>query len=241
MYFLKGEGEYIIPYLLFKPNRQGKNFMIYLHPSGKSAEAFVGGEIERFVNQGITVLAPDLIGTGETGPGALKGDAYFDGASHNLWYASILIGRSITGIRSGDLLKLVNLIRKDHKEAEITGFARKEMAPVLLHAAVFTDDINSMILVEPYSSYASIVMNRFYNPQFITGTVPGVLKAYDLPDLAAAFAPRRLFISGTVDGNGIALNDSDDLDIIRDAYKTRNAEELLMIVRKGEVPETWFQ
>ncbi len=150
------------------------------------------------------MLAPDLIGTGEMGPGAFKGDAYFDGASHNIWYASMLAGRSITGIQSGDVVRLVNLLKRDYSGAEIIGFARKEMAPVLLHAAAFSNDIRSMILVEPYSSFRSIVMNRFYNPQFILSTVPGALRAYDLPDLAASFAPRRLFISGTIDGNGNA-------------------------------------
>jgi len=239
-YFIKGEGDYIIPYLLFKPVKPGKNVMIYLHPSGKSAEASPGGEIERFVNQGITVFAPDMIGTGEMGPGALKGDAYFDGASHNLWYASMLIGRSITGTQAGDVLRLVNLIKRDLSGAEITGFARKEMAPVLMHAGVFSNDIRNVILVEPYSSYKSIVMNRFYDPQFILSSVPAALNAYDLPDLAAAFAPRRLFISGTVDGNGDAADNSDDLEIIRSAYKNRNAEDRLKIVTEGSVPEGWL-
>ena len=66
------------------------------------------------------------------------------------------------------------------------------------------------------------------------------LKAYDLPDLAAAFAPRRLFISGTVDGNGDAADNSDDLEIIRSAYKNRNAEDRLKIVTEGSVPEGWL-
>jgi len=238
-YFIKGEGNYIIPYLLFKPAKPGKSVMIYLHPSGKSAEASAGGEIERFISQGITVLAPDLIGSGEMGPGAFKGDAYFDGASHNLWYASILVGRSITGIQASDVLRLVNLIKRDLSGSEITGYARKEMAPVLLHAGVFSSDIGSMILVEPYSSYKSIVMNRFYDPQFILSCVPGALKEYDLPDLAAAFAPRKLFISGTIDGNKVRLDKSEDLEIIRAGYKNRNAENMLEIVTDGSIPEDW--
>ena len=94
----------MIPYLLFIPDKPNSKAMIYLHPSGKSAEASVGGEIEWFVNNGFTVLAPDLIGIGEMGPGAFNGDAYIDGNSHNIWYASMLIGRSIVGIRAGDVV-----------------------------------------------------------------------------------------------------------------------------------------
>ena len=69
-YFVKGEGDYIIPYLLMLPAKPTDKALIYLHPSGKSAEASVGGEMEWFVRNGFTVLAPDLIGIGEMGPGS---------------------------------------------------------------------------------------------------------------------------------------------------------------------------
>lgn len=232
-YFVKGEGNYVIPYLLFKPENPVGRAMIYLHPAGKAAEASTGGEIERFVGQGITVLAPDLIGTGEMGPGAFRGDAYFDGASHNLWYASMLTGRSIIGIRAGDVVRLVMLLKQNNKETEIIGFARKEMAPVLLHAAAFTPEIGSIILFDPYSSYMSIVLRRFYNPLFIPGTVPGALRKYDLPDLAAAIAPRKLFMAGVTDGSGSIADTSSinkDLAIIKSSYQYLKAEGQLIIL-----------
>jgi hypothetical protein len=207
--------------------------IIYLHPSGKDAEASAGGEIERFVHQGITILAPDLPGIGELGPGALRGDAYFGGALHNLWYASMLIGRSIAGIRAGDVIRLVRVLQKSNNEADITGFARKEMASVLLHSAAFEPNIKKIILIEPYSSYRSLVMNRFYNPHFILSAVPGALKEYDLPDLAGSLAPRRLFISGPTDGNGSTtdtLSINKDISVIKAAYHHRNADGNLMIL-----------
>jgi len=77
-YFIKGEGNYVIPYLLFKPSTWNNKVMLYLNPSGKSAEAGPGGEIERFVMQGFSVLAPDMLGYGETGPGIFTGDSYFN-------------------------------------------------------------------------------------------------------------------------------------------------------------------
>jgi hypothetical protein len=232
-YFIKGEGNYVIPYLLFKPAKPDNRIMIYLHPLGKAAEASSGGEIEIFVSKGITVLAPDLIGTGETGSGALQGDAYFEGVSHNLWYASMLIGRSIAGIQAGDVVRLVRMLKKNNNEAEITGFARREMTPVLLHSAAFEPNIENIILSEPYSSFRTIVMNRFYEPHFILSAVPGALKEYDLPDLAGSLAPRRLFISGTTDGNG-SLTDSTgiyaDLSVIKNAFHIRKADNELMIL-----------
>src|SRR5690606_13607150 len=63
--YIKGEGDYIVPYLLFKPEKSNQKALIYLHPSDKAADATVGGEIEWFVKNGFTVLAPDLLGVGE--------------------------------------------------------------------------------------------------------------------------------------------------------------------------------
>lgn len=126
------------------------------------------------------------------GPGVFKGDAYIDGVSHNLWYCSMHIGRSIVGIRAGDVVRLARLLKKGTAISEVYGIARKEMAPVLLHASAFDHDISRIALIEPYSSYRSIVMNRFYISAFIPSTVPGAIQAYDLPDLAANLAPRML-------------------------------------------------
>lgn len=232
-YFLKGEGDYVIPYLLFRPVNPGNKYMLYLHPLGKSAEASAGGEIERFVRQGITVLAPDLPGIGELGSGLLRGDAWFGGVSHNLWYASMLIGRSITGIQAGDVSRLVKVIRQSSPEAEIIGFARKELSPVLLHSAAGTEDLATIILVEPYISWLSIALTQYYTPGFIMSGVPGALQKYDLPDLASALAPRELFIVAPTGGNSDSndtLNINNGLNLIIAAYKRANAGSSLKII-----------
>jgi hypothetical protein len=230
-YFVKGEGDYIIPYLVFRPEKKGNKTMIYLHPSGKSAEASAGKEIEEFVNRGITVLAPDLVGIGETGPGDLRGDAFFSGASHNLWYASMITGRSVTGIQAGDLNKLVRLIKAGDPDTEIIGFARKQMASVLLHSAVISGGFKSLVLVESCLSFRSIVQTRFYNPHFILSSIPGVLKEYDLPDLASAFAPGKLIIANPVDANGVKLDSAGimDLDTIKLSYSAVNSDKQLIM------------
>jgi hypothetical protein len=234
-YFVKGEGDYIIPYLLMIPDKQNHKALIYLHPSGKSAEASVGGEMEWFVSNGFTVLAPDMIGVGETGPGDFQGDSYIEGVSFNVWFASMLIGRSIVGIRAGDVVRLTRLLKKTSGINEIYGLARREMAPVLLHAAAFDSAITNIALIEPYSSYRSIVMNRFYNPSFIPGTVPGALKAYDLPDLEASLAPRKLILAGITDGYGKNTdieNINKDLTVIKAAYQNKKAVGQLNIVHQ---------
>lgn len=228
-YFLKGEGDYVIPYLLMVPGGTSRKTILYLHPQGKDAEAAAGGELEWFVKQGFTVLAPDLPGTGELSSGEFRGDAFIGGVSHNLWYTSMLIGRSIVGIQAGDIARLVKMLQKDQSPGELYAIARKEMAPVLLHAAAFIPAIKRVALINPLSSYRSVVMNRFYYSPFITGAVPGMLQAYDLPDLAAALAPKKLLMAGVIDGKGETKDISEDLAFVEKAYHDRHAEDQLII------------
>lgn len=231
-YFVKGEGDYVIPYLLMIPAKPNHKALIYLHPSGKSAEASAGGEIEWFVNKGFTVLAPDMLGIGELGPCTFHGDSYIEDISYNIWFISMLIDRSITGIRTGDAVRLAGLLKKTNRINEVYGLARKEMAPVLLHAAAFDPAISQIALIEPYSSWSSVVENRFYKPEFVHSFVPGALKAYDLPDLAASLAPRKLMMAGVTDGFGKTTDSESinkDLSIIKTAYQNNKAEGQLKI------------
>ncbi len=227
-YFVKGEGDYVIPYLLLKPEKQVGKAIIYLHPSDKAKDVTEGGEAEWFVKNGFVVLTPDLLGIGETGPNKIV----FNHAFIQKWFASMLIGRSITGIRAGDVVRLTDLLKRNTGINEIYGLAKNEIGPVLLHAAAFCPSISRVALIEPYSSYMSIVTSRFYNYGFIYGAVPAALEEYDLPDLAAGIAPRKLLMTGITDGNGEKLENeagSHDLKVIRDGYKLKNAEGELKI------------
>ncbi len=231
-YFLQGEGDYVIPYLMAVPDQADSRMLLYLHQEGKAAEATPGGEIEWFVRKGFTVIAPDLVGTGETGPGVFRGDSYIDGISYNIWFGSVLIGRSIAGIRAGDISRLVRLTEKMTRKGPIYALARGNVSPELLHAAVFEPSIKRIALVEPNASYRSIVMNRFYDPVFIHSSVPAALTAYDLPDLASLLAPRKLMLLNVREAATETTNQSaidNDLEVIRRSYIYRNSPESLMI------------
>ena len=156
--------------------------------------------MEALVKKGFSVLSPDLAGTGEMGAGDFKGDAFIGGISHNIWYASILVGRSIVGLQSGDIARLVNVIKKNSPDEKIFAVAQGEMSPVLLHAAAFIPDIERIALMQPLISYRSLVENRFYDSRFIPAAVAGSLNQYDLPELAASLAPRKLLMVSPVNG-----------------------------------------
>lgn len=232
-YFIPGEGNYIIPFIFLHP-KDGNRWpaMIYLHPRGKAADAGVGREMEWLVKNGYAVLAPDLIGTGELGPGIFRGDAYnfkLGKASYNIWFASIQIGRSLAGLQAGDVVRLVNYLkqRNDIDSANISALSKREMCSTLLHAAAFCPDISRIALIEPYLSYRSIVTNQYYKPHFVPTTVAGALTAYDLPDLAACLAPRNLLLINITDQNGKSAGSSlieKELGVVRSAYSAKSSE-----------------
>jgi hypothetical protein len=240
-YFVKGEGDYPVPYLIFKPEILSHKFLFYLHPSGKSKEASAGGEIEWFVGKGFNVIAPDLPGMGETGPGVFRGDAFIDSTSHNIWYAAMLTGRSLTGIRTGNLVRLIRVVKKSDVNGEIFALAKKELCPVLLHAAAFEPVFSHIALVAPFSSFRSVVVNHFYNSRYALSCVPGALKSYDLPELTAGIAPVKLLMEGVTDGNGNIINVDNDreMEIIKSGYRSKNAGKQLTIY-SGDVTGKLF-
>jgi hypothetical protein len=237
-YLLKGEGSYNIPYIVLKPETPTQKAMLYLNPAGKAADVEPGGDMEWFVKNGVTVVAPDLVGLGEMGPGEFKGDSYVDSVSYNLWFAAVLTRRSIVGIQAGDVVRIANQLKKDGMK-EIYGLAKKQMAPVLLHAAAFDKDISKVALIQPYSSYRAIVMDTDYNADFLHSTVAGSIGVYDLPDLSASLAPQSLLIAGVTNANGNNSDDADivnDLSVIKAAYQ-HTAPNRLRIVKEGTIPQ----
>src|SRR5699024_2936870 len=54
-YFIKGEGNYSLPFLLFIPENKNDRGILYLHPQGKETEANPDGEIEKLAQEGFTV------------------------------------------------------------------------------------------------------------------------------------------------------------------------------------------
>lgn len=155
------------------------------------------------------------------------------GVSNNMWFTSVITGKSIAGIRAADIIRLRMLLTRKEGIGEVYGLAVKEMTPVMLHASAFDQEIAGTALVEPLSSYRSIALNPFYHTGFVHNIVAGALKGYDLPDLAGTIAPRKLLMIGTTDGTGEGTgleNTETDLEVIRNCYRLKNASGHLSII-----------
>ncbi len=209
-YAIKGEGNYIIPLLLFVPDDQQEKYpaLIYLHPKGKISEAKPGGEIESLVKKGYIVAAADVLGVGE-----IENTASRPAAED---YTAILIGRSTVGIQAGDIVRVVKYLQHHNKvdAQKIGAIGIREMCIPLMHAAAFEPSINSVIFADTPISYRSIAMNKYYKIGLIEREnggiihpyevdfywgVAGALTAYDLPDLIGSLAPRKVILAGLRD------------------------------------------
>ncbi len=235
-YFVKGEGDYVIPFLLLTPQHPTGKTVLYLHPKGKSAEAAPDGELEQLAKKGFVVVAPDLVGTGEMGPGDFKGDAFMGGVSHNIWYASVLLGRSIAGLHAGDIDRVLHSLESLQRTV-IIGVACKEMSSAMLHAAAFNSAIQKIALIEPLTSFQSLVGTRQYYSPFIVGAVAGGLKEYDLPALAASLAPRELLIINPLDGSGEKADsekNAEGLALLQSSYGDINGKGKLTITEEPQ-------
>ena len=243
-YAIMGEGDYAIPILLFVPNDAKEKYpaLIYLHPQGKVTEAKPGGEIEKLVKKGYVVAAADVIGVGET-----KNTAVRDVSSG---YSAVVIARSVVGIQAGDIIRVVDYLKScdDVDAKKIGAIGINEMCLPLIHAAAFDHSISTIELVGSPVSYRSIAMNRIYkigltptgnkgigHPYEVNFSwgIAGVLTAYDLPDLIACMAPRKVVLVNLKDQTlESASTDliNQDMTFPRSVYSYKGVSDNLRII-----------
>lgn len=203
-YLIDGSRDYKLPLALFIPDKGSKEQLILLlHEKGKDYAVNQESLAKELVAKGYSVLLGDLPNIGEMGPGYLRGDTYIRGVSYNKWFAGILTGKSIVGLRAEDIVRINRFIKKDLPEyRSTTAVSVGVLGSELLHAAAFDPDIQKVCLVRPFMSYSNIALTRDYKPSYIHSVVPGAIAEYDLPDLMAYLSPRKILIINPLEANG---------------------------------------
>ncbi|MDE1987939.1 MAG: acetylxylan esterase [Alphaproteobacteria bacterium] len=157
------------------------------------------GEIEKFVNAGWTVLALEPVGgSGEELKSPLLGE-------YNLLaLRTLLVGRTIIGLRIDQTLQAVDWLSAQHDAGSVAVYGVGALGPVALHAAALDDRIRSIYLQDTQVSYLTSVENPISRglPEI---ALPGILQKYDLPDLMIAVAPRPVFDINPTDQLGLPL------------------------------------
>ncbi|AMV36053.1 serine hydrolase [Planctomyces sp. SH-PL62] len=184
-----------IPARLFTPAKvdEAARLTVMVGYVGDEAVA-PGGPVAALLAEGRRVLTADLRGMGETAP---EGDGGLAGADAPNAYVALLLGRPLLGQRVGDLLAVLAAL-KDEAPGGLDLVGHGNAGPIALHAAVLEPKVAALTLDGAIASWADVVRTPLSRGQ-LANAVPGVLAVYDLPDLAAAFAPRPLTIRSPVD------------------------------------------
>lgn len=221
-----------LPGLLFRRNgKTADPLTLLVHGEGKAADAAIGGPLERRVRAGEQVLALDLRGLGELSPTDKPG-AYIApfGPDTNEAFLAMHLDRPLLGQRVGDLLAVIRTMAPPGKGGvRLVGVGRA--GPAALHAALLEPAVTALTLQRSLVSWASVVHTPLSRDQ-LANVVPGVLADYDLPDLAAALAPRPLHVETAADGAGRPLGQEALVAAhaaARAAYQTAGAGPMLTL------------
>ncbi|TMU50708.1 alpha/beta hydrolase family protein [Flagellimonas algicola] len=203
-YLITGSGDYKVPAILLKPKNHAKDeIIVYFDTKGMEHAIDQDTLVPAILQDGYSILLADLPGMGILGPGYLKGDSYIGETSYNQWFGAMLVGKSFVGLRAEDMLRLVHFA-KNHVQGtpKVSAIAVGPIGAELLHAAAFDKTLGRVGLVSPFLSYYDIATTQSYDPSLISFTVPGALKAYDLPDLMASIYPRNIKIVNPISADG---------------------------------------
>jgi cephalosporin-C deacetylase-like acetyl esterase len=193
-----------LPALLCTPRVSGEEVgrtVVYLHEHGKGAGMGAGGAIDALVKQGARVLAVDLRGWGETAPRRQTANRPGHiGVDNKEFFLGLHLNQPLLGQRVYDVLSIVaSLVEEDVGEIEVV--SEGAAGPIALHVAALEPRIKRTTLHACVISWTNVVHTPLSVNQ-LCNVVPGVLAHYDLPELAAAVAPRELTMVGTVDAAG---------------------------------------
>jgi dienelactone hydrolase len=192
-----------IPALLFVPKGgpARKPAVIFADAKGKASGA---AEAEQLAAKGYITLVPDLRGFGETQPALDRRDSFVHNfGDYRNTLTALLVGKTMVGMRAADLVRAVDLLsaRQDVDPSRIAVVGRVGAAIPALFAALFDTRIKSLAVDGMLLSYDSVVTHRIHQG-IVDQIVPSALKYFDLPDVIATIAPRRVAIFNGVNPLG---------------------------------------
>jgi dienelactone hydrolase len=193
-FLLASEPELALPFTArFRSARGKMPACVLLHLDGRSA-ALKHPLAAAFVDQGFSVLAPDLRATGDSKP---AGDAIGDAPDHNSAEHALWIGRPLLGQWVFDVQTLLDWIalqpglQKDR--VVVCGLGQAGLL-ALVAAVRLRERIAAVALSD---APVSMVTDQAYPAGTRMGLLaPGLLEAGDVPHLAAMVAPRPLLALG---------------------------------------------
>jgi dienelactone hydrolase len=162
-----------------------------------------GGRLARLAAEGWTVLALQI--RGADGREELKSAVVGD--ENLLSLRAMMAGATLPGIRIADTLRAVDWLARTMPQLPILVNGIGVMGPVALQAAMLEPRIAAVRTEGAPVSWRDAMAGPLAR-ELPANAIPGVLVAYDLPDLIAALAPRAVDIAAPVDPLGLPLREA---------------------------------
>ncbi len=116
-------------------------------------------------------------------------------------FLAVMVGQPVVGLRMKTIVRGLDAIEA---RGDVLGVSRGHTGTALLHAAMVEPRLSRLIVDGNLVSYQSVASSPIHKG-VEESVVPGVLGKYDLPDLAAAAAPRAVYLRNLVAANGKLL------------------------------------
>lgn len=194
----------IVPAALVTPAQpRAARVALLVDSRGKSAALAVDGDVHQLAQLGYTILAVDPAGIGET---AFRRHTAAPWSSPQLAFLALMVGRPLEGIRMNDILRGIDALKELNVATPqgVLGMARGRIGTTLLHAAAVDTRLSRLIIEGNLVSYQAVGAAPIHRA-IEDLVVPGALGQYDLPDLAAAVAPRPVALRNLISPTGRAL------------------------------------
>lgn len=191
----------LIPAILAIPTGGAgkRTAIVYADGAGKAASK---AKLDRWMAEGNIVLAIDARALGELTSEGRTSDPWLGDSSTS--QAALLIGKTMTGMRTLDIVRAVELLSRRPDVSGIRGIGVGRASIPMLYAGVFEPRIQSLELEGMIPSYFAIVDSKLHRNMF-EQVVPGAIRHYDLQDLVKAVSPRKVNVTGSVDAMGMAI------------------------------------
>jgi cephalosporin-C deacetylase-like acetyl esterase len=188
------------PAWLFLPKQSWTRVLLLVEPNGRNTAWHEDELYDQLAGAGIAVCAADVRGVGDLeaqfAPGA-AGYARSHQTEENFAWASLILGHSLLGQRTTDIIGLADSLLRAYPQAVITLAARDKMTVPALCAAALEPRIGKVYLVRHLVSWRSVTELENYSCP-LANLVPNALQA-DLPDLARSLSPRPVIVAGAID------------------------------------------
>jgi hypothetical protein len=179
--------------------------VLVLHEHGIAGVSAQQDWLNALAESGANVMAVDVAGIGETRLQAhTESDDAWDAllcGPEALWARRALAaGLSLFGLRVFSVLRALAYLRTrwDVKRDKISIAGTCRGALWGLYAAALDGEVSSLTMLRSLGTYKSLLNNRWHSHSFSL-FLPGCLKQFDLPHVAAVMAPRPLTILNAVD------------------------------------------